>query len=71
MFLVLVLFSTSVLQGLNLTCFVPVQEIFDYEVDSDDEWEEEEPGESVSSDEVSACRIMYNWNSTRSYINFE
>ena len=28
------------------------QKLFDYEVDSDDEWEEEEPGESVSSDEV-------------------
>ncbi|XP_067665214.1 chromatin assembly factor 1 subunit A-like [Haliotis asinina] len=26
-------------------------ELFDYEVDSDDEWEEEEPGESVSSSE--------------------
>ena len=28
------------------------QGLFDYEVDSDDEWVEEEPGESVSSDEV-------------------
>ena len=28
------------------------QALFDYEVDSDDEWEEEDPGESVSSDEV-------------------
>ncbi|XP_045215837.2 chromatin assembly factor 1 subunit A-A-like [Mercenaria mercenaria] len=27
------------------------ENLFDYEVDSDDEWEEEEPGESVSSDE--------------------
>ncbi|WAQ97773.1 CA1AA-like protein [Mya arenaria] len=27
------------------------EELLDYEVDSDDEWEEEEPGESVSSDE--------------------
>ena len=29
-----------------------LQALFDYEVDSDDEWEEEDPGESVSSDEV-------------------
>ncbi|KAL4227300.1 Chromatin assembly factor 1 [Mactra antiquata] len=27
------------------------EDLFDYEIDSDDEWEEEEPGESVSSDE--------------------
>ena len=26
----------------------------DYEVDSDDEWEEEEPGESLSNSEVSS-----------------
>jgi hypothetical protein len=29
-----------------------LQELFDYEVDSDDEWEEEEPGESLSASEV-------------------
>ena len=26
-----------------------IQSVLDYEFDSDDEWEEEEPGESVSS----------------------
>ena len=26
--------------------------MFDYEVDSDDEWEEEEPGESLSCSDV-------------------
>ena len=33
-------------------CLCVFQALFDYEVDSDDEWEEEDPGESVSSDEV-------------------
>ena len=28
------------------------QQLLDYEVDSDDEWEEEEPGESISESEV-------------------
>lgn len=30
-----------------------VQDLVDYDVDSDDEWEEEEPGESLSNSEVS------------------
>ena len=34
------------------TCAVVLQDLFDYEVDSDDEWEEEEPGESLSASEV-------------------
>ena len=29
------------------------QATFDYEVDSEEEWEEEEPGESLSCSEVS------------------
>ena len=29
----------------------PTQDLLDYEVDSDDEWEEEEPGESLSHSE--------------------
>ena len=33
------------------------QDLLDYEVDSDDEWEEEEPGESLSNSEV---QIMIN-----------
>lgn len=33
---------------LNLMiCYCCLQKFFDYEVDSDDEWEEEEPGESL------------------------
>lgn len=36
------------------------QKLLDYEVDSDDEWEEEEPGESLSHSEgVSADREQY------------
>ena len=31
-------------------------QMLDYEVDSDDEWEEEEPGESLSNSEV--CREL-------------
>ena len=34
------------------TCAIVLQDLFDYEVDSDDEWEEEEPGESLSASEV-------------------
>ena len=30
----------------------PVLQIFDYEYDSDEDWEEEEPGESLSDSEV-------------------
>ena len=30
-------------------CVLTSQSVLDYEFDSDDEWEEEEPGESVSS----------------------
>lgn len=40
---------SKILTGRNP--FKQDQNLFDYEVDSDDEWEEEEPGESVSSDE--------------------
>ena len=36
------------------------QALFDYEVDSDDEWEEEDPGESVSSDEVGITPVIRN-----------
>lgn len=37
----------------NYDVYVVVwQDLFDYEVDSDDEWEEEEPGESLSASEV-------------------
>ena len=36
-----------------LIYYLWLQEIFDYEVDSDEEWEEEEPGESLSHSEVS------------------
>lgn len=31
--------------------FLAYQELLDYEVDSDEEWEEEEPGESLSHSE--------------------
>lgn len=37
--------------------FSALQDLLDYEVDSDDEWEEEEPGESLSNSEV---QIMIN-----------
>lgn len=36
---------------------VHIQGFLDYEVDSDDEWEEEEPGESLSNSEVSNSKI--------------
>ena len=32
--------------------FPTFKDLLDYEVDSDDEWEEEEPGESLSNSEV-------------------
>lgn len=36
------------------------QVYLDYEVDSDDEWEEEEPGESLSNSEVNiGCGHIY------------
>lgn len=34
------------------------QDLLDYEVDSDDEWEEEEPGESLSNSEVLWSRSL-------------
>lgn len=34
------------LKSLQKRCFI-FQKWFDYEIDSDDEWEEEEPGESL------------------------
>ena len=33
--------------------------LFDYDVDSDEEWEEEEPGESLSHSEVFLYSICY------------
>ena len=36
------------------------QDLLDYEVDSDDEWEEEEPGESLSDSEVSLKAFVEN-----------
>ena len=36
--------------------FSTFQDLLDYEVDSDDEWEEEEPGESLSNSEVDYYR---------------
>ena len=36
---------------INKSVCIP-QELLDYELDSDDEWEEEEPGESLSNSEV-------------------
>ena len=36
--------------------FPTFKDLLDYEVDSDDEWEEEEPGESLSNSEVD-----YDW----------
>ena len=43
---------------------IPLQSLLNYEVDSDDEWEEEEQGESISSSEVSrhsssACQPVH------------
>lgn len=32
-------------------CVLSPQDVLDYEVDSDEEWEEEEPGESLSHSE--------------------
>ena len=32
--------------------FPTFKDLLDYDVDSDDEWEEEEPGESLSNSEV-------------------
>ncbi len=40
--------------------FLSYQELLDYEVDSDDEWEEEEPGESLSHSEgVSDMTLLF------------
>lgn len=36
-----------------------LQKLLDYEVDSDDEWEEEEPGESLSHSEGVSKPIEY------------
>lgn len=35
----------------DTNCFVWLQKLLDYEVESDEEWEEEEPGESLSHSE--------------------
>ena len=35
-----------------------VQEVLSYEVDSDDEWEDEEQGESIASSEVRLCTCL-------------
>ena len=42
-----ILHSALVYNNNALVCCM--QSVLDYEFDSDDEWEEEEPGESVSS----------------------
>lgn len=39
--------------------------MLDYTVDSDDEWEEEDPGESLSDSEVSG---LFHWVSYDEYI---
>lgn len=40
--------------------FTLLQDLLDYAVDSDDEWEEEEPGESLSHSEVvPSCASVY------------
>ena len=44
-----------------------LQDLLDYEVDSDDEWEEEEPGESLSNSEVS--RITRNFGKVSNLAN--
>ena len=47
------------------------QNVFDYEVDSDEEWEEEEPGESLSDSNVSAFHVCVhvgsNWHAPAEY----
>lgn len=35
----------------EMVCWLLFQKLLDYEVDSDEEWEEEEPGESLSHSE--------------------
>lgn len=49
---------------------------FAYDVDSDEEWEEEEPGESLSHSEVYFCRVflchatkMWSLRSTKQWIH--
>lgn len=39
----------------NLNDLFSLQDILDYEADSDEEWEEEEPGESLSHSEGVSC----------------
>lgn len=40
-----------------------LKEVLDYDVDSDDEWEEEEPGESLSNSEVDFLAPEYYYHS--------
>ena len=51
---------------MRLTATCVFQNVFDYEVDSDEEWEEEEPGESLSDSNVSAfhmrVHVRSNWH---------
>lgn len=49
-----------VLSGtVTLAVFLALQKLLDYEVESDEEWEEEEPGESLSHSEgVSMANII-------------
>lgn len=49
----------SQIHELNAVCTIStlLQGLLDYEVDSDDEWEEEEPGESLSNSEVSKADL--------------
>ena len=38
------------------------QDLLNYDVDSDDEWEEEEPGESLSNSEVFNQKLFFVYN---------
>lgn len=51
--------SPSTLKTTVTTACLPPQSLLDYEVDSDEEWEEDEPGESLSHSEgVSAAGLL-------------
>ena len=56
---------------MRLTATFVFQNVFDYEVDSDEEWEEEEPGESLSDSNVSAFHMCMhvgsNWHAPVEY----
>ena len=44
---------------ISITYICNLQDMFDYEVDSDEEWEEEEPGESLSDSNVSENQCFF------------